>query len=479
MGGGVTADNQYDFKNPEIYCQTDLYRNFRLSGFLLPEIKSDKIMECQHMTYNCCTETDFAKLMEYWDDYYSKYIEFNHFYFTFYIRELIRYHHVYVEKATFIADQNEYPVCRKSAQLIKNFEFPEDFDEHLDALFKKVYDFDMALKKGFACFMCDFENAKHIDLETKSVFFNINVCDSIVTHTFEFNQFFNRYIYKYVNTVAMLSHCINTHDILEKREQEAEEQVEHEEEEIEMMEHEEERQTKRLAKELVEGGKRRVLEAAGGAQFDQKMPKDFKSAGEKLKVEEKTIQQKLMEQKELDQELEKEKQELEGGADEEEEMSPQELKTQEELEIEIIEGLKEAGDEANTFNMTDPDVPNSFDFIEIDNDIQNNDCLQALQSKKIKRIRERCVNYCHRYSMWFYSGSIYRNIDKLKAIFEFVKKFLIDDLEYDAEAIPEKVDLNEHDLFPVKDQTLNVFESFNFYFGADGILKDSLFEWET
>lgn len=431
------------------------------------------------MSYNCCTETDFAKLIEYWDDYYSKYIEFNHFYFTFYIRELIRYHHVYVEKATFIEDQNDYPICKKSATLIKNFEFPEDFEEHLDRLFKKVYDFDVALKKGFPCFLCDFENAKHIDLETKSVFFNINVCDAIVTNTFEFNQFFNRYIYKYVNTVAMLSHCINTHEILEAREKEAEEHVEEEEEEIEMMEDEEKRQTKRLAKEIVHGGQRLLEQSPNKLQFGDKLPKEFQSAGDKLKVEEKTIQQKLMEQKELEHELEKERKELEGGEDEEEELSPQELKTQNELEIEIIEGLKEKGDEANTFNMTDPEIANSFDFIEIDNDIQNNDCLQALQSKKIKRVRERCVNYCHRYSMWFYSGSIYRNIDKLKGIFEFVKKFLIDDLEYDAETIPEKVDLNENDLFPVKDETLNVFESFNFYFGADGILKDSLFEWET
>ena len=133
--------------------------------------------------------------------------------------------------------------------LLKNFEFPDDFGEKIDALFKKVYDFDVALKKGFACFLCDFENAKHIDLESKSVFLNINVCDNIIIHTYEFNRFFNKYIYKYVNTVAMLSHCLNTHESLEKREEEAEEEVEHEEEEIEMMENEEKKQTKRLAKE--------------------------------------------------------------------------------------------------------------------------------------------------------------------------------------------------------------------------------------
>jgi len=271
---------------------------------------------------------------------------------------------------------------------------------------------------------------------------------------------------------------LNTHEILEKRQEEAEEEIENEEEEIEMMEHEEEKQTKRLAKELVEGDKQRILES-DTSQFENKMPKDFQSAGERLKIKEKTIQEKLMEQKELDNELEKEKAELEGGQEEEEDMSPQELKTQHELEVEIIESLKEAGDEAKGFNMTDPEIPNSFDFIDVDNEIANNDCMQALETKKMKIIRERCINYCHKYSMWFFSGSIYRNIGKLKNIFDFVHKFLIDDLEYDAEQIPEKVDLNENNLFPNKDQTLNVFETFNIYFGAEGISKDSLFEWET
>lgn len=449
-----------------------------MSAYLLPEIKSDKIMECQYMTYNCCTETDFAKLEEYWDDTYSKFIEFNHFYFTFYIREIIRYHESFVEKATFIEDQNEYSICKKSAQLIKNFSFPEGFDEHLDKLFKKVYDFDIALKKGFTCFLCDFENAKHVDLESKSVFFNINVCDNIITHTFEFNQYFNKYIYKYVNTVAMMSHCINTHEILEEREKEAEEKIEEEEEEIEMMEEEEEKQTKRMAKEVVEGGKRRVLEE-NKVNFEDKIPKQFQSAGEKLKVKEKTIQEKLMEQKKLDEELENERKEMYGEKDEEEEESPKEIKTKEELEIEIIEGLKEAGDTAQGFNLTDPEVPNSFDFIEIDNDILNNDCMNALKTKKMELIRERCIGYCHKYSLWFFSHSLYRNIGKLKKMFEFIKKFLVDEVEYDAEEIPEKVDLNENDLFPHKDPTLNIFENFNFYFGADGINKTTLFEWET
>ena len=64
-------------------------------------------------------------------------------------------------------------------------------------------------------------------------------------------------------------------------------------------------------------------------------------------------------------------------------------------------------------------------------------------------------------------------------MFECIYLFLIDDVEYDAETIPENVDLNEHDLFPHKDPSLNVFDAFNFYFGAEGIDKESLYERET
>lgn len=163
----------------------------------------------------------------------------------------------------------------------------------------------------------------------------------------------------------------------------------------------------------------------------------------------------------------------------EEDLSPRNIKSKEELEIEIIDELQEKGDEAHGFNFTDPEKPNSFDFLEIDNDYENDNCRVALENGGIELIREKCISYCHKYSFWFFSGSIYRDIDKLKNIFDFIKKFLIDDLNFDASEIPEKVDMKESDLFNSKRLYENVFEDFNYYFGAEGINKDSLFEWET
>ena len=216
----------------------------------MPELKSDKVMECQNMKYNCCTETDMARLEELWDNTYSKNIKFNHYYFTFFIREIIRYDEEYKKKAVFIKSQNTYPVCQNAATLISEFEFPEEFDTHMNALIKKVYDFDLAMKKGFTCFLCDFDNSKNIEIDTKSVFMNINVCDSIITHTFEFNEFFNNYVYKYINTVAMLSHCINTHELLEKREEMIKEKEHENQEELDMMKEQDEKETERIKEEV-------------------------------------------------------------------------------------------------------------------------------------------------------------------------------------------------------------------------------------
>ena len=217
----------------------------------------------------------------------------------------------------------------------------------------------------------------------------------------------------------MLSHCINTHEIMEERAKEAEEKIEEAEDEIEMMEEEEDRQTKEMAKEIVKENHSRILETQEEADaeqqpdFEGKMPKIFQSEGERLKVEQKTVQEKLKEKKEFDEEIEKENKELMGETDPEEEMSPQEEKTQAELELQIIESLKEAGDTAEGFNMTDPEIPNSFDFLEIDNDSFNRDCMEAFKTKKMQIIRERCLPYCHKYSLWYFSGSINRNVERL------------------------------------------------------------------
>lgn len=144
------------------------------------------------MRYNCCTETDMMRLREHWNQKYSPYLEFNHYYFSFYIRETLKYHESYKEKAMLVKEENSFPLCQSAANLLINFEFPENFEEKVNALLHKVHEFDIAFKKGFECFLCDFENAKHVEIDTKSVFMNIDVCDGILTNTYEFQRFFNK-----------------------------------------------------------------------------------------------------------------------------------------------------------------------------------------------------------------------------------------------------------------------------------------------
>lgn len=449
------------------------------------------------MEFNCCSETDMNRLQEVWDDRYSKYTEFNHFYFTFYIREIIKYDHEYKKKAIFIENENPYPVCKRAASLIRNFELPEDLDDHLDRLFKQVYTFDIALKKGFSCFLCDFENSKHIDMESESVYFNINVCDSILYNTFEFNDFFNRFIYKYINTVSILSHCMNSHEILEEKENEVEEHEENLEDEHLKDEEEEDEEKKRLQQQLTDAEeeleaqmnpaqdiKQRILNQKEEPiskipGFEYGIPKEMQDKGEKLEVKPQTIQEKLREEKKIEEELKKEEEAEEPPLEQEAEIPEEEEKSQDEFEMEIIKEFLKEGNESKTFHFTDPNKVNSMDFVEIDNDYFNDDCKNALKTGKLNKIRERCVSYCHKYNLWFFTESIYRDINTLERMFENVKKFLIDDLEYGAEKIPEDVDLDERKIFKPKKKVLDVFANFNYYFGAEGVHKNSLFEYET
>lgn len=212
------------------------------------------------------------------------------------------------------------------------------------------------------------------------------------------------------------------------------------------------------------------------------IPDKFKTAGEKLELESETLQQRLNEKRDA---LDEDGQEDTPTPDSDDpdsewdEVSPSTEKTQEELEIEIIETMKEKGDVAKTFTMNDPEIPNSFEFIEVDNDYFDMDCGLALEGGKTRKIREQCLVYCHKYNLWYFSDSIFPDVAKMGRIFGKIKRFLVDDLEMDAKEIPEEVDMNENDMFKGKMEGMELFNRFNYYFAGEGIRRRALVEWET
>ena len=329
-------------------------------------------------------------------------------------------------------------------------------------------------------------------METQSVYFNVNVCDSIITNTFEFNDFFNRFVYKYINTVSILAHCMNSEEILEAKEAEVEDEEDKEEKEKHKEEEEEDEEKKRLEQELKDAEeeaqaarevpKNRILENQHISKipgFENGIPDELLTTAEKMEIKPQTIQEKLREEKQIEEELKKEAEALEPSVENEENIPEEEEKSMEDFEMEIIQEFIKQGNQSKGFHFSNPEKKNSMDFLEIDNDYFNEDCKIALKSGKMNKIRERCITYCHKYNLWFFTDSVYRDIRVLERMFNFIKKFLIDDLEYDAEGIPDDIELDERKIFRPKKKVLDVFGNFNYYFGAEGIHKNALFEFET
>lgn len=70
-----------------------------------------------------------------------------------------------------------------------------------------MLDYDLKLKKGFICMLCDFDNEPYLSLEEKFVYFNNDVCLNVVNNTFDYFYYFNTYVWKYINSVNFLAHC--------------------------------------------------------------------------------------------------------------------------------------------------------------------------------------------------------------------------------------------------------------------------------
>ena len=76
-------------------------------------------------------------------------------------------------------------------------------------IFRKLKDFDFTLKQNFTCFLCDFDSVKNWYTNDQFIAINYDVCENIVKNTFSETYFLNNVIYKYFNSVNLLSYCVD------------------------------------------------------------------------------------------------------------------------------------------------------------------------------------------------------------------------------------------------------------------------------
>lgn len=194
--------------NKDFYCNYDILTAMGLKGYANPIWKTQDITDCPEMSFNCCSPIELTNLDNIWQKF-LKYIEMHHFYYAYYIKEILRHHEDYASVIEDIRANSKHRICRKAATMLNKMDMSLITVDNADKLIKKAQSFDLRMKKGFKCLLCDFDNAKHVNKEDKYVKFHSNVCLDIVKNNFEYYSYFNSYIWKYINTVNLLAHCTN------------------------------------------------------------------------------------------------------------------------------------------------------------------------------------------------------------------------------------------------------------------------------
>ena len=198
-------------ENKNYFCNYDILTAMGLKGYANPIWKTDDIVDCPAMTFNCCSPVEFGNLDDIWKKF-SKYIELHHYYYAYYIKEILKHHQDYMEVIDEVRGNTKYRICKKAATLLKDMVIDNKTLKDVDKMIDKVQKFDMHIKKGFKCLLCDFNNAKYVDKEHRYIKFHTNVCSDMIKHNFEYYYHFNNFIWKYINTVNLMAHCVNHAD---------------------------------------------------------------------------------------------------------------------------------------------------------------------------------------------------------------------------------------------------------------------------
>ena len=150
------------------------------------------------------------KLEKIWEKYEVA-IKLNHNYHQHYIIEILKRHDIYKEKAKHIR-KSPSTMCSKASDLLLETEITLEDIKNIEKLMKSIQEYELNLKKGFTCLICDYDHRSFIDFEDKKLFLDKSVCENFVESTFDYFYKFNNFIWKYINTVNILAMCNTTHD---------------------------------------------------------------------------------------------------------------------------------------------------------------------------------------------------------------------------------------------------------------------------
>lgn len=187
-------------------CPKAILHSLGLAGFNNPVLRTSNIAICPNMKSNCCSNNDFTLLEHIWKDYYT-YSELNYNYLTYYAKITLRNMDYFKEMAGHLRKETNYLICKKIGKAFQEFDFKKFSSTKFLELLSHVKNYDRSLKKGFKCFLCDYENNKHIEHNQGFVVFETDFCIDIVKNTIVYYFYLKEFFMKYFNSVSMLAKC--------------------------------------------------------------------------------------------------------------------------------------------------------------------------------------------------------------------------------------------------------------------------------
>lgn len=191
-------------------CPRRLFLAMGLTGLANPILRTNSVSICPNMRANCCTNNDFVGLDAIWKDYFA-YIELNYDYFAHYAKVALRAAPEIAAQADHLRKNSLHMICRSIGESFARFT-PENFgaEKFIEQL-GRVKAFDLSLKKGFKCLLCDYDNSQFIDLDNGVVHFRDDFCVAIAKNTFAFYTNLNDFFLRYFNAATLVARCSGNH----------------------------------------------------------------------------------------------------------------------------------------------------------------------------------------------------------------------------------------------------------------------------
>lgn len=193
-------------------CPRAVFKSLGLSGLANPALRTGSIAICPNMRANCCTNNDFVGLEAIWQDFFA-YLELNYDYFSHFAKTTLKMITTVVAKADALRTNSPHMICRSIGETFAKFRAEDLSVDKFIGQLTKVKTYDLSLKRGFKCMLCDHGNNQFIDLQNRVVHYRNDFCVDIVKNTFPFYQNMNDFFLRYFNSAAMVAKCSSNHGL--------------------------------------------------------------------------------------------------------------------------------------------------------------------------------------------------------------------------------------------------------------------------